>query len=563
MINGSRKMVGEMLKEIGLISNEQLHEALAEQKESRDKLGNILVKKGYITEQALLETLEFMLGIPYVKLDRYTVDPGIMALIPTSMAQRHQVLPLAINENKLTVGMVDPMNFVAVEDIHALTGMEIIPVLISARELELVTRQYSNINLDPGMENIFRELSRDAESAAAAVDDVGDIVDDAPVVKIVNSILNQAVLARASDIHMEPEEQQVRIRMRVDGKLTEILSLPKKVGPALASRVKIMATMDIAEKRLPQDGRMRTIVSNREINYRVSTLPTMYGEKVVIRILDRAQSIVSIDKLGLDGNNKEFFDSFLKRPNGIILVTGPTGSGKTTTLYAALQHLNSPEKNIITLEDPVEYSFRGINQVQTNPRAGLTFATGLRSVLRQDPDIIMVGEIRDTETARLAVQAALTGHLVLSTVHTNSAVGTISRLVDMGIEPFLLSSTLVGVIAQRLVRALCQNCTEQYELDELTALRMGIPGETGKTFYRGKGCSFCRNTGYRGRLAVHEALRVDRQVISLMTRGAPEEDILQAALSDGMVTLYEDGLQKARNGLTSLEDVLTVVRITE
>lgn len=384
--------------------------------------------------------------------------------------------------------------------------------------------------------------------------------DEAPTVKLVNEILSQAVRERASDIHIEPQENGFRIRFRIDGFLFDAMHLPSQAGPAVVSRVKIMADLDIAEKRLPQDGRISWQVEKKDIDFRVSTMPTLFGEKVVLRILDRTEGVRPLEELQMEASSYARVISLLERSHGIILVTGPTGSGKTTTLYAMLSYLNSPARNIITLEDPVEYSLAGVNQVQINPRIGLTFATGLRSVLRQDPNIIMVGEIRDTETARLATRAAMTGHLVLSTLHTNSAAGSLARLIDMGVDPYLIASSLNGVIGQRLVRTLCLHCREEYKLDPDTATRLGIAGEAGHTFYRGKGCSLCRMTGYRGRMALQEVLVVDRQVQKIIIDGNDSEEKLQeAAVARGMNTLRADGIRKARQGLTSLEEVMRVV----
>lgn len=384
------------------------------------------------------------------------------------------------------------------------------------------------------------------------------------VVKMVNSICSQAVQERASDIHIEPREEGVVIRFRIDGSLFDIARLPRRLGPAIVSRIKIMSNLDIAEKRLPQDGRIRTRVERRDIDIRVSTLPTIWGEKVVLRILDQTQGILDVEELKLEENNRAALLSLLAHPHGIILVTGPTGSGKTTTLYAMLSHLNSSCRNIVTLEDPVEYSLAGINQVQVKPRIGLTFATGLRAVLRQDPNVIMVGEIRDIETARLATQAAMTGHLVLSTLHTNTAVGSLARMVDMGVEPYLICSALRGVVAQRLVRMVCPHCIEAYTLDDGIAARLGITASENRVFYRGRGCDICRMTGYRGRIALQEILVINKQLQKLiLEQTASEHELQEVAKNNGMVTLRMDGVNKARRGLTSLEEVAKVVFLGE
>lgn len=557
----ARKMMGEMLAELGIITEEQLQEALKEQKETREKIGKVLVRKGYLTEQQLIETLEFVLGIPHVKISKMNIEADVIKMLPPQLIRLHKVLPVSRKKNILTLAMADPLNQQAIDDVRMATGFDVVPVLASEKELDTAIRQYLAFRLDPKMELILGELNRDTGQSSYQRDlQPVRIDDDAPIIRMVNSLLIQAVQGRASDIHIEPQEMDVRVRFRVDGELYEVLSIPKITLAAVISRIKIMASMDIAEKRVPQDGRFRMNVEAREIDFRVSTLPTALGEKVVMRILDRGNSLTRVDQLGLGPHNKEHLLALCRRPHGMVLVTGPTGSGKTTTLYALLGEVNSVDRNIITLEDPIEYTLPGINQVQTNLRAGLTFASGLRSILRQDPDIIMVGEVRDQETAQLAIQAALTGHLVFSTLHTNSAAGTVARLADMGAEEFLLASSLAGIVSQRLVRHLCPNCREKYLLDEETAVKLGIAEEGGNEFYRPVGCNMCRQLGYQGRIALHEIMVVGSNVRSLINHGENAENLIeQGAREDGMITIKEDGVAKARQGKTSLEEVMKVV----
>jgi len=557
-----RKVIGEILLEMGLITPEQQKSVLEEQAKTKEKFGAILLKKGILTEQQLMEILEFRLGIPQVQLSKMDIDPDVIKLLPPQLIRLHKVLPISRRKNILTLAMADPLNQQAIEDVRMATNMDVVPVLASEKDMDTAIRQYLAFRLDPKMENIVNELGLDGKANAMRLKELQNMKldEDAPVIRMVNSILVQAVQGRCSDIHIEPQEKDLRVRFRVDGELYEVLSLPQLSQAAVISRIKISANMDIAEKRVPQDGRFRMVVDGREVDFRVSTLPTALGEKAVLRILDRGSALTRVDQLGLSPLNKEYLLSLSRRPHGMLLVTGPTGSGKTTTLYSVLGEVNSVDKNIITLEDPIEYTLAGINQVQINLRAGLTFASGLRSILRQDPDIIMVGEIRDQETAQLAVQAALTGHLVLSTLHTNSAAGTIARIKDMGIEDFLLASSLSGIVSQRLVRQLCPNCKEKYTLAEETATKLGMPEESGHEFYRPVGCNMCRQLGYQGRIALHEIMVVGPRVRELINQGENSEDEIEAAARrEGMVTIREDGMQKARQGKTSLEEVLKVV----
>ena len=558
---GQRRMIGEILTSLGIITEKQLQSALQKQSETGEKLGKILVERGIITEQQLIETMEFMLGIPHVYLSRINIDLEVVKLLPPQIIRLHKILPISRKNNTITLAMADPLNHQAIDDVRMATDLEVVPVLASEKELDTAIRQYLAFRLDPNMEKILSELKQGAKKLIPGTKKTQSvrIIDDAPIIRMVNSILIQAVQGHCSDIHIEAQELDVRVRFRVDGELYEVLTLPKISLAAVVSRVKIMAAMDIAEKRIPQDGRFRVVIEGREVDFRISTLPTSHGEKVVMRVLDRTNAMTRIDNLGLSSSNKERLLSVSRRPHGMLLVTGPTGSGKTTTLYSVLCEINSVDKNIITLEDPIEYTLEGINQVQTNPKAGLSFASGLRSVLRQDPDIIMVGEIRDYETAQLVVQASLTGHLVLSTVHTNSATGTVARLVDMGIEEFLLATSLAGVVSQRLVRQLCGKCCQGYVLDQDAAVRLGMPEASGQEFYQPIGCNMCRQLGYQGRIALHEILIMGPRVRAAINRGDNSDDLQAAAVEEGMITIREDGIAKARQGLTSLEEVMKVV----
>ncbi|NLO22073.1 MAG: type II/IV secretion system protein [Syntrophomonadaceae bacterium] len=560
---GKKTRLGDILAELNVFTEEQLNEALEEQQQTGEKLGRILVNRGIVTELQLIMALEHSLGIPHVQLSKVNIDPEAVKLVSPKMIRQFKVLPISCTNTTLTLAIVDPMDQQAMADVRMATGLDIIPVLAGDRDMDIAIRQYLAFRVDPNIDKILGELGQESQMEAnERIQALVRVDDDAPIIRMVNSILNQAVNGRASDIHIEPQEHDLRIRFRIDGELFEVLSLPKKVQAAVISRLKIMSNMDIAEKRVSQDGRFRMDIDGHEIDFRVSTLPIAYGEKAVLRILDRSTNLTRIHQLGFTPRNMERVLALAQRPYGMVLVSGPTGSGKTTTLYAMLNEINSMEKNIITLEDPIEYSITGINQVQLNPKAGLTFASGLRSILRQDPDIIMVGEIRDLETANLAVQAALTGHLVLSTLHTNSAAGSIARLRDIGIEGFLLASSLIGVISQRLVRQLCPNCRQSFVLDEETAQRLDIIEETGQEFYHAVGCPLCRQLGYQGRVALQEVLIVGSGLRGMISRGEGSDDVFErAAVAESMLTIKADGMDKARQGITSLEEVMKVVLI--
>lgn len=512
-----------------------------------------------MTQVSDRETLAARLGLPFIaRIEDRDVDPALLGRLPLSFARAHLLLPLRIEEGRLLVAAGDPTDLSALDEVRGLFDMPVTMVLTTPQAaLDAVNHLYSR--LSGSAQEVVEELEgEDLSTIATELNeprDLLDLTDEAPVIRLLNSILFQAVKERASDIHIEPYERDVEVRFRIDGILYKMLTPPKVVQEAIISRVKIMAGLNIAEKRLPQDGRIRVVVAGRDVDIRVSIIPTFFGERVVLRLLDKKKGLISLEDMGMSESGVQSMERLLCRSNGILLVTGPTGSGKSTTLYAALNRLNSPEKNIITIEDPIEYQLKGIGQIQVNPKIDLTFAGGLRSILRQDPDIIMVGEIRDAETAEIAIQASLTGHLVLSTLHTNDSPTAITRLIDMGIEPFLVASSLSAVLAQRLVRVICPHCREEY-----TAER-DYPGITlPPILYRGKGCDACFGLGTRGRTGIYELLLVDQEICSMIIRRIPAGEIKEYAVSKGMKTLRDDGLAKVAAGITTIEEVLRVTQ---
>jgi type IV pilus assembly protein PilB len=558
-----RKMLGEILVGAGLITEEQLAQAMELQKQSHERLGRVLIGMGVGTEKDIALAIAKQLGLEFVDLDDVVPDEEALCALPEHLARRYQLIPLEVKDGKMKLGMVDPLDVLAIDDVRRQVTQAIHPVVIAHDGFLRVLSQYPA--LDDGVKAMIQEI-KGQPSEDMELESLRKLVDEAPVVRLVNLIILQAVRQRASDIHIEAQETRVRVRYRIDGALYNVMTPPRHIHNAIISRVKIMADMDIAERRLPQDGRIQLKVENRDIDLRVSTIPTVFGEKVVLRILDKGRTVVGIEKIGLVADNRDRFESMLTKPYGIILLTGPTGSGKTTTLYTILNQLNATDTNIVTIEDPVEYQLGGINQVQVNPKAGLTFANGLRSFLRQDPDIIMVGEIRDEETARIAIHAALTGHLVLSTLHTNDAPTSVTRLVDMGIEPFLVASSLIGVIAQRLVRVLCERCKQAYTPPAEVLQRLGAPMLTADgqvPVYRPVGCDMCTKIGYKGRIGIFEIMIVDETIQTLVTQRAPIAEIKAQAIKAGMWTLAEDGLEKVILGVTSPEEVLDVVFVNE
>lgn len=555
-MNRNNMKLGDLLVHAGKITWEQLDKALNDQKVKNKKLGEILVKKGFVSENDIIEVLEFQLGIPHVDLDKYEININIAKKVPENLARRYDLIAIDDKNGFLIVAMADPLNIFAIDDIKLATGLNIQPVISTkAQILNAIEKCYEEETAKKAVEE-FEESYKSIPYEEFDEEELLDI-NSAPVVKLVNSIIEQAIKTNASDIHIEPFENFIRVRYRIDGDLQEIMTLSKNSLSAIVTRIKIMGAMDIAEKRIPQDGRVEIQVEENNVDIRISTLPTVYGEKVVLRLLNRSGFIFTKSDLGLTDSNKQRFDKILKQPYGIILLTGPTGSGKTTTLYAILRELNKKEKNIITIEDPVEYKIDGINQVQVNNKAGLNFANGLRSILRQDPDIIMVGEIRDSETAEIAVRAAITGHLVLSTLHTNNTAATIARLVDMGIEPYLVSSSVVGIISQRLVKKLCDKCKIQYEASNLEKRILGI-NENEKVFlYKSDNCNNCIN-GYKGRVAVHEIMPINEEIRELIDRRASSDEIRNFSISQGMTTLYDDAVSLVLKGVTTIDEVLKV-----
>lgn len=561
------KKLGELLVESGLISADELNLALVNQKESKKRLGEIIIDLKMASEMDIAQTLSQELGIPYIDMSKAVVDPMALDLIPEKLARKHGILPLNVEDKVITIAMLDPLDFEAHDDVRFSTGYKIKPMVTTKTELLSAIDIHYNASqsiaailvTDLSQEKALVEVVHEREGVD--VETLRKTSETPPVIRMVNLMISDAVKSRASDIHIEPQERRVLIRDRVDGLLRDIMELPKWVQGAIVSRVKIMARMDIAEKRMPQDGRVKLRVDKKEIDLRVSTLPTQYGEKVVIRLLDTKGAAVPMENLGFSKDDLEKVLTFVSKPQGVVLVTGPTGSGKTSTLYAAINRLKSEHLNIITLEDPIEFEIEGVNQVMINENVGLTFANGLRSVLRQDPNVIMIGEMRDHETAEIAMQASLTGHLVLSTLHTNDATSSIIRLLNLDIQPYLIASSLNGVIAQRLVRVICQHCKEQYtpSQDDLLSIRIRETEKPPFDFYRGKGCEHCKNTGYMGRTGIYEVFPITIRIREMVASRASEPQIKQAAIAEGMSTLGEDALEKIRMGVTTIDELRRVV----
>jgi len=559
--------MGELLVTKKILTDKQLDEALADQRKTGRFLGEILVKKGLATEEEVAQSLSEQRGVAYVDLAKYTVEPGIIELLPEELARKYLALPLFRSATTVTVAMADTLDLKAIDEIQKLAKINVRAVSATPTQLKRrIAREYHQGNLPPASpagirESIAADSSRRGKpSAEAAGVPSEQIAGLAPVVNLVNNLIASAVEMGASDIHLEPEGEYFWCRYRIDGVLQDMPRLSKEYEAAVNSRIKILAGMDIAEKRLPQDGRIQTTARGKNVDLRISTFPTLHGENVVIRILDKTRSLLSLEELGMSGDALSVFERIIRKPHGMILVTGPTGSGKTTTLYAALNKINSIEKNVITLEDPIEYEIERVRQSQVNVKAGLTFASGLRSIVRQDPDIIMIGEIRDRETAEIAIHAALTGHLVLSTLHTNDAPSAVTRLVDMGIEPFLVSSSLVCVVAQRLVRVLCPQCKELYQPTPELLEQLKIQEKTSVQLYREKGCPQCRNTGYGGRIGIFEMLPPQEEIKKLIDRKASSGEIREAAIRSGMKTLREGGVEKLIKGVTGLAEILRVTQ---
>ena len=560
MLKLNRMRLGDQLIHEGMLRPDQLESALSEQARMRDgkRIGEVLVSLHYLTEQQLISALSRQLDCSQIDLTNEPPEIEALTLVPSEFALRNNLVPCRRRENTLFVAMADPQDIVATDDLHLLTGLDIVPMIAPSSDIRRVCEQHYMSRMIQGVQEAERTIE-DEESLDVA--DLQKMAREELVIQMVNLIINQAIQDRASDIHVEPFEKELRVRYRVDGVLHEVSAPPRRYHAALISRIKILSDLNIAERRLPQDGRMKIRSAGRSIDLRISTVPTVFGESCVMRILDKQTAMMGLPDLGMTHEMFVHFRRLIQEPHGIILVTGPTGSGKTTTLYAALNEIYSIEKKIITVEDPVEYQLNGVNQIQVQPQIGLTFANGLRSIVRQDPDVIMVGEIRDQETAEIAIQAALTGHLVFSTLHTNDAAGAVSRLLDMGAEPYLVASSLIGVVAQRLVRLNCPRCKKPYEEKPEVLREVGIePGDTeGNMMFHGEGCPECRGMGFRGRSGIYEMLTVDEPIRGMITRRDPATIIKQHVIrTQNMATMMQDGRDRALRGLTTIQEVLRV-----
>ena len=559
--------LGDLLVKEKIITPEQLEQANKVQKEQSCRLGSALVKLGFLTDEDVTNFLSRQYGVPAINLSYFEIDPAVVKLIPFETAKRYQILPLSRVGASLTIAMVDPTNVFAMDDIKFMTGFNIEPVVASESSIQSGIEKAYGTTQGDDLETVMQSMTDDADVEVQAEEeqiglaDLEKAADEAPVVKLVNLVLTDAVKRGASDIHIEPYEKEFRVRFRIDGVLQAIMSPPVKLKDAITSRLKIMAKLDISEKRLPQDGRIMLKMQlggrKKQLDFRVSTLPTLWGEKIVLRLLDKENLRLDMTKLGFEAESLVKFEKAILKPYGMVLVTGPTGSGKTNTLYSAISRLNQPDTNIMTAEDPVEFQLGGVNQVQMKEQIGLNFAAALRSFLRQDPNIILVGEIRDFETAEIAIKAALTGHLVLSTLHTNGAPETITRLMNMGIEPFLVATSVHMIVAQRLIRRICKDCSEPFEVPVQTLIDEGYSPEEAKTVkpHKGKGCGTCNNTGYKGRAGLYEVMEVDDEIRELVLVGASAVDLKKKAIERGMITLRRSGLIKVAAGMTTLEEV--------
>ena len=563
--------LGELLSRAGLITQDQLKEALQIQKDTGSKLGETLIKLAFVTEEDITECLSQQFGVPSINLAHFEIDSGVIKLIPADVARKYNILPVNKTGATITIAMADPTNVFAMDDIKFMTGYNVEPVVASELGIKAAIDNYYGTTSSLELKKVMQDLQNTDSGTDLEVleeDEEFDVAtlaaesEEAPVVKLVNLILSDSIKRGASDIHIEPYEKEFRVRFRIDGILYEIMNPPLKLRDAMTSRVKILAKLDISEKRLPQDGRIKLKMKlndkNKEIDFRVSVLPTLFGEKIVMRLLDKENLRLDMTKLGFEPESLARFEEAIFKPWGMVLVTGPTGSGKTNTLYSALSKVNSPEVNIMTAEDPVEFNLPGINQVQMKEQIGLNFAATLRSFLRQDPNIILVGEIRDFETAEIAIKAALTGHLVLSTLHTNDAPSTINRLMNMGIEPFLVATSVQLIAAQRLVRRICASCTEQVEVLPQALLNLGYKQDEVDTVkvYKGRGCDKCNNTGYKGRVGLVEVMVIDDEIRDLILSGASAMDIKRRAMESGMINLRRSGLVKIKEGITTIEEVV-------
>jgi type IV pilus assembly protein PilB len=551
------KQLGDILLEDGLVTQQQLFDAYDEHQRLGRALGRVLVDSGVLTESQLVAALAQQIGMRFVDLTDFAVDGAALLLVPQAVCRRYNALPIGWDDGHLLVAMSDPANVFALDDIRSITNADVRPVVATKSDVVAAINRY--FRADSDLDDLTMALDHDEEES---LDGLKEVTEEAPIVKFVNLLITQAINDRASDIHIEPTERDLRVRFRIDGVLHDIMRSPRNIQSGVISRLKIMAEINIAERRIPQDGRLSVTVTGKKIDLRVATLPTVWGEKVVMRVLDNSTAMLTLSDLGFSADNYDRYSTSFTKPYGMILVTGPTGSGKSTTLYATLNIVSRPEVNVITVEDPVEYRIPGINQVQTNVKAGLTFAAALRSILRSDPDVVLIGEIRDHETAQIAIEAALTGHLVLTTLHTNDAPSSITRLTEMGIEPFLVGSALDAVLAQRLARRLCSKCKEEYQPEPSLLRSARFPWQEGEpipTLFRPIGCSACSKTGYKGRLALHEVMSVTEDIERMAVSGASSVDIKNVATDQGMRSLRLDGMDKVREGVTSIEEILRVV----
>ncbi len=564
------KKLGELLLDAGKITKEQLDTALSEQKKNSERLGKILVMMNILTEEELIKFLAQQLKVKVIEINNIIIDENVARSVPEEVLRKYQILPFAKKFNVLSLAMVDPLNVEAIDEVIRITRYEIEPVMCAKTELkQVIDRLFGTTTIvERAIEDIkegdfleFIEEKFESEENVLEVNKLRDIAEDTPIIRFVNNLLILAIRENASDIHIEPEDKRLMIRLRIDGVLQEIPSPPKKMQLPIISRIKIMSKMDIAKMRVPQDGRFDVKLEGKDVGFRVSTFPTNFGENVVLRVLDKSSSNYALEDLGLLKEDQERLTSIIKKHYGFILATGPTGSGKTTMLYALLKIINTMDKNIITIEDPIEYTIQLVRQSQINPKAGLTFSSGLRSILRQDPDIIMVGEIRDKETSVIAIQSALTGHLVLSTLHTNDAPSAITRLIDMGNEPYLVASSITAVIAQRLVRRICPKCKESFTPSEKFLRELGVINTIDILLYKGKGCEYCKKTGYKGRTGIFEILFIDDDIKELTVRKAPSDQILKTAQKSGMHTMKEDAIIKALNGTIDLNEALSIIKM--
>lgn len=560
------KRLGDLLVSVGLINDEQLEHALQLQKDTKERLGTVLIDRGIITEKQLIEALQMQLGIEFVDLSKVDIDPRMSSLVPKNIARKHGVLPVRLDKDKLYLAMKDPMNFMALEEVKTASRKRVIPMIGTSNSID---RAIMNLYGNEGVARAIEEMRQSGpaeqvqESAVPSLEIGDEDTISAPTVRLVNSIIERAVTERVSDIHIEPREEDLAVRMRIDGMLHKILTVPKDLQASVISRIKIMGGMNIAERRIPLDGRANVRIKSQDVDLRISTLPTIYGEKVVIRLLNKSTDLLNKAGIGLTGPDLDKYAKLISNHSGVVLIVGPTGSGKSSTMYTMIGELNREEVNLVTLEDPVEYNISGINQVQINEKVGMTFANGLRSILRQDPDIIAVGEIRDGETAEIAMRAAITGHLVLSTIHTNDAISTIDRLKDIGVEPYLIASAMNGIISQRLVRRICPNCKTAYTPTEEDLEVLGMKDARNITFYKGKGCPYCFDTGYRGRTGVFEILILNRETRRCIADGGTKERLMAAAEGPDYVSIRDNCRRLVLEGITTAEEARRTINSIE